>query len=196
MSLSRKEDIRKQVQQKFENENTTYLQYLHYGFCKFGPCGDVKNFSNDLYCAPFEWCIHASNQLHKLPKHPNCDCVYQNVPIKSIGSVSKRQPAPDVWLKLFGKLPDYYITKDEAKNIYGWDPSKNTLAGKAPGKMIGDEPYRNDMHRLPEKEGRTWKYCDVDYESGGRSDLRLFYSSDGLMFYSKDHGDTNFYWIK
>lgn len=164
--------------------------------CKTGPCGDSKDYSNDLCCAPFIWCIHASNKLHKLPKHPNCDCHYQDVKITPIGSISKRQLSPDVWLKMYGKLPDYYITKEIARTEYGWNPGKNTLAGKAPGKMIGDEIYNNDKHRLPEAKGRTWKYCDVDYESGKRNSLRLFYSNDGLMFYSTDHGNTQFYWIK
>lgn len=80
----------------------------------------------------------------------------------------------------------------------GWRPGKNTIAGKVPGKMIGGEIYYNDKHILPEKEGRIWYECDIDYEKGTRRDnpKRLFYSNDGLMFYSTDHGNTQFFWIK
>lgn len=166
------------------------------GLCKTGPCGDKADQSNRLCCAPFIWQIHASDQLHTLPKHPNCDCTYIDVPIKPVGTISKRNDAPDVWLKLFGKLPDYYITKQEAEEIYGWDSSKNTIAGKAPGKMIGGDEYKNDPVILPVKQGRIWFECDVDYESGKRKSDRLYYSNDGLMFYSIDHGQTKFYWIK
>lgn len=79
--------------------------------------------------------------------------------------------------------------------LYNWKPGKNTLAGVAPGKMIGGIVYNNDKHLLPEKEGRIWYECDVDYEKGSRSNKRLFYSNDGLIFYSTDHGQTQFYQV-
>ena len=123
--------------------------------------------------------------------HPFCECYYADVEQKSVGSISSKGIlAPDVYLKAYGKLPDYYITKEEAEEKYGWDSSKNTLAGKAPGKMIGGVVYHNIPPLLPEKEGRVWCECDVDYESGRRNTKRLYYSNDGLMFYSPDHGRT------
>ena len=57
--------------------------------------------------------------------------------------------------------------------------------------MIGGDVYKNDEYILPIKQGRIWRYCDVDYISGGRSNLRLFYSNDGLIFYSPNHLDEN-----
>ena len=86
-----------------------------------------------------------------------------------------------------------YNYQEEAKKEYGWKQGKNTLAGKAPGKMIGGDLYFNIPPILPEKEGRIWYECDVDYESGGRNTKRLYYSNDGLMFYSPDHGRTFYY---
>lgn len=197
MSISNDEEIFKKATQTIENF-VVYRQYLHRGICKTGPCEETSSKSKDLCCAPFIHCIHASNNLHKLPKHPYCDCYYQDLERMPLGTVSERKPSPDVWLKLFGKLPDYYITKQEAMQKYGWNPRRNTLEGKAPGKMIGNEPYDNEDHRLPEKEGRVWYECDVDYQRGSRRDnpKRLFYSNDGLMFYSTDHGKEQFYWIK
>ena len=34
---------------------------------------------------------------------------------------------------------------------------------------------------------------DVDYEGLKRNSKRLYYSNDGLMFYSPDHGKTIYY---
>ncbi|MCX4286310.1 MAG: hypothetical protein OSJ68_03295 [Clostridia bacterium] len=48
---------------------------------------------------------------------------------------------------------------------------------------------------MPEKEVRIWYECDVDYEKGVRNAKRLFYSNDGLMFYSPDHGLEKIYYI-
>ena len=42
-----------------------------------------------------------------------------------------------MYLKAFGKLPDYYITKDEAMQKYGWSRGKD-LSRFAPNKMIGE----------------------------------------------------------
>ena len=108
------------------------------------------------------------------------------------------QPAPDVWLKNYGILPEYYITKQEATEKYGWNSRRNTVAGKAPGKMIGGDVYFNDKSILPEADGRVWYECDVDYENGTRASARLFYSSDGLMFYSPDHlaGEVTVYLVE
>ena len=194
MNISNDDEVRKQVNKSLEDFFVVYKQYLHKGDCKTGPCRNTTQ-KEDLCCAPFIHCIHASNNLHTLPKHPNCDCYYQDLPTKALDTISERKPSPDVWLKLFGKLPDYYITKEEAIEL-GWRPGRNTIAGKIPGKMIGSEIYRNEKHRLPEKDGRVWYECDIDYNAGGRSNKRLFYSNDGLTFYSTDHGETKFYWIK
>lgn len=129
--------------------------------------------------------------------HPNCHCYYRDVKKKRVGTISKLGfDGPDVWLKAYGTLPDYYITKWEAITKFGWNNSRNTIAGKAPGKMIGGDVYYNLFKLLPVAPGRVWYECDVDYERGGRSKLRLFYSNDGLMFFSDDHGKKNFYFVE
>ena len=162
-----------------------FVQYHHFGRCAV-PCEDCKSKNNRVF---------ENNNTKPLvgeENHPHCDCYYTDIETKTAGSVSKLGiNGPDYYLKYKGKLPDYYITKDEAINVYGWNNSKNTIAGKAPGKMIGGDVYINKEKFLPIKNGRTWKYCDVDYISGGRSNLRLFYSNDGLMFFSTNHLDKN-----
>ena len=118
--------------------------------------------------------------------HIKCHCFYTEVKTITIGSISKMgELAPDVYLKAYGKLPDYYITKEEAENL-GWSKGKN-LAHFAPGKMIGGDIFDNRNHILPEKEGRIWYECDVDYEGLKRNKKRLYYSNDGLMFYTESH---------
>ena len=148
-------------------------------------------------CGSYYYRVFKRKTGPKTPQHFNCDCTYENIIIKPVGSISnKGLDAPDVYLFLHGKLPDYYITKEEAINIYGWKKGKNTIAGKAPGKMIGGILYNNDDEKLPVKQDRIWYECDVDYKSGTRASKRLFYSNDGLMFYSPDHGEKKFYLIK
>ncbi len=161
--------------------NVRFLQYHHRGSCKT-PCMDCPSRDKKIY---------QTGQHIFLPAHPHCDCYYSEVETLPAGSISEKQPSPDVWLKMYGKLPDYYITKEEAITKYGWNSNKNTLAGKAPGKMIGGDIYYNDKHILPEKSGRVWYECDINYQSGRRNSLRLYYSNDGLMFYSPDHLDGN-----
>ena len=164
-----------------------FLQYHHRGSCAT-PCRD---------CPERDKRIYKRGEHIKLPAHPHCDCYYTNVETKPLEKKKKRQPSPDVWIKHYGKLPDYYITKEEAKEKYGWIQGKNTLAGKAPEKMIGGDIFNNNPVILPQKENRTWKECDIDYVSGRRSKARLYYSNDGLMFYSPDHlaGDVTVYQI-
>ena len=120
--------------------------------------------------------------------HLLCECYYKDVEQKSVGSISNKGIlSPDVYLKAYGILPDYYITKEEARAL-GWSEGKN-LAHFAPGKMLGGGEYNNRNHVLPEKEGRIWYECDVDYEGPKRNKKRLYYSNDGLMFYTESHHD-------
>lgn len=185
------EDIKSKLKRIFSGETydsgSKFLQWKHRNMrrthCYDCQSNHLRIFANDESKPP----IGRYN-------HPSCECFYDDVEQKSVGSISnKGLQAPDVYIKAFGKLPDYYITKKEAERKYGWDSSKNTLAGKAPGKMIGGEIYCNVPPILPEKEGRIWYECDVDYESGRRNNKRLYYSNDGLMFYSPDHGRTFYY---
>jgi len=179
----------KSVLDKFLKEKSLtaeFLQYHHNSTCAL-PCRD---------CPERDKRIFKNGEHVRLPVHPNCDCFYTNVETKPLGSISQRQPSPDVWLKNYGKLPDYYITKEEAEKL-GWQKGKD-LSKFAPGKMIGGNVYNNKKHILPEKEGRIWYECDINYEGGKRNSYRLFYSNDGLMFYSPDHlfGNVTVYQIK
>lgn len=94
-----------------------------------------------------------------------------------------------LYLHIYGHLPDNYITKKEAQEL-GWDSQKGNLDDVAPGKSIGGSHYGNYEGLLPEKEGRKYFECDLDYEGGYRGAKRLIYSNDGLIFYTEDHYKT------
>lgn len=162
-----------------------FLQYQHSGNCET-PCPD---------CPPRHNRIYENGMEVKLPAHFGCDCHYNDVLEQPAGSISNKGIlAPDVYLKAYGKLPNYYITKEEAAKLgYG---KRDNLAEYAPGKMIGGDIYRNKNKILPEKEGRIWFYCDVDFISGNRGSKRLYYSNDGLMFYTETHHDYDVVFIK
>lgn len=89
------------------------------------------------------------------------------------------------YINEFAKLPHNYITKDEAKKL-GWQ-TKGTLDKVAPGKSIGGDRYGNYEGKLPKKNGRTWKECDIDYVKGNRNAKRIVFSNDGLIYYTEDH---------
>ncbi|MBR2189416.1 MAG: ribonuclease [Eubacterium sp.] len=91
-----------------------------------------------------------------------------------------------LYLHLYGHLPDNYITKKQAEKL-GWISSKGNLQQVAPGKSIGGSRFGNYEGLLPDKKGRSYFECDIDYEGGRRNAKRIVYSDDGLIFYTEDH---------
>lgn len=93
------------------------------------------------------------------------------------------------FVKKKGKLPDYYITKGEARSE-GWNPSKGNLCDVLPGRAIGGDVFTNREGQLPEKQGRKWYEADLNYDCGRRNADRLLFSNDGLVFVTHDHYKT------
>ena len=89
----------------------------------------------------------------------------------------------------YGKLPDNFITKNEAQNL-GWDSSYNYVGDVAPGKSIGGDRFGNYEGLLPSKKGRTWYEADCYYEGKKRNAHRILYSNDGLVYYTDDHYES------
>ncbi|WP_299823450.1 ribonuclease domain-containing protein, partial [uncultured Phascolarctobacterium sp.] len=52
---------------------------------------------------------------------------------------------------------------------------------------IGGDRYGNYEGKLPKKNGRNWKECDIDYVKGNRNAKRIVFSNDGLIYYTGDH---------
>ena len=86
-----------------------------------------------------------------------------------------------------GSLPRNFITKKQAGEL-GWQGGD--LWRYARGKSIGGDRFGNFERRLPDKKGRIWRECDIEYRGGPRGAKRLIFSNDGLIFYTADHYES------
>lgn len=80
-------------------------------------------------------------------------------------------------IKNFGRLPDRYITTEEATRL-GWSGKETETLwglGKTNKKWIGGDSYTNPT--LPTKQ--QWLSADVDVVKGYRSPKRVIYSLSG-----------------
>jgi ribonuclease T1 len=89
----------------------------------------------------------------------------------------------------FKELPPNFITKREAEKL-GWDNSKGNLWEVTKQKSIGGDSFGNMEGLLPKASGRKYYECDINYKGGFRGAERIVYSSDGLIYYTKDHYKT------
>ena len=97
-----------------------------------------------------------------------------------------------LYLYTYGKLPSNFITKKEAENL-GWkkkDGEAGQLHVVAPGMSIGGSSFGNYEGLLPEKKGRKYFECDINYVKGNRGAERLVYSNECLIFYTGDHYES------
>lgn len=81
-------------------------------------------------------------------------------------------------------LPDYYITKNEAKK-QGWNPSKGNLCEILPGKAIGGDHFSNREKKLP--TNKKYFEADVNYNCGKRTTDRIVFTEDGEVYLTKNH---------
>lgn len=97
-----------------------------------------------------------------------------------------------LYIYTYGKLPSNFISKKEAESL-GWK-KKQGEAGQlhvaAPGMSIGGSSFGNYQGLLPEKKGRKYYECDINYVKGNRGAERIVYSNDGLIFYTGDHYES------
>ena len=106
------------------------------------------------------------------------------VPGEDTACTSKEDVA--LYLHTYGHLPPNFITKKDAQ-AKGWDSSKGNLQKVLPGMSIGGDRFGNREGLLPDKKGRQYYECDIDYDGGSRNAKRIVYSNDGLIFYTEDH---------
>ena len=85
-----------------------------------------------------------------------------------------------LYIHIYGCLPDNYITKNQAKSLYG--STKNI-----PSNMnIGGDRFYNKEGLLP--SGHTYYECDIGTTGGrNRGAKRIVFSTDGLIYYTDDH---------
>ena len=94
-----------------------------------------------------------------------------------------------IYLTFFEELPDNYLTKKEAQAL-GWENKKGNLWKVAKGCSIGGDRFGNYEGLLPDKKGRKWTECDIDFEGGYRGGERIVFSNDGLIYYTDDHYES------
>lgn len=93
-----------------------------------------------------------------------------------------------LYLHSFEELPPNFVTKKQAGQ-QGWDAGED-LSRVLPGCSIGGDKFGNLEGLLPEKSGRQYYECDVNYTGGSRGAERLVFSSDGLIYYTGDHYES------
>jgi hypothetical protein len=140
--------------------------------------------------------IYNFNEKRYRPEHERCRCTIVPMRTKEVGSATDRGfDGADAWLMYRNRLPDYYVTKEEAIAA-GWDSRQGNLANVCPDKMIGGNLYKNRRALLPTAQGRIWREADFDFIDGYRNNKRILYSNDGLIFVSYDHAQTFYELIK
>ena len=99
------------------------------------------------------------------------------------GSYTSRDDVA-LYLVTYGRLPDNFITKQEARS-FGWDGG--SLEPYAPGKCIGGDRFGNYEGLLP--TDYSYNECDINtLGADSRGAERLVYALDeGLIYYTGDH---------
>ena len=93
-----------------------------------------------------------------------------------------------LYIYTYGKLPENFITKNEAKAL-GW--SGGSVERYKEGAAIGGDSFGNREGVLPKASGRKYYECDID--TNGRSSRgakRIVFSNDGLIYYTDDHYES------
>ena len=109
---------------------------------------------------------------------------------KNSGSVDKNgsyYSKNDValYIHTYGKLPNNFITKNEARAL-GWDGG--SVENYAPDKAIGGDYYGNYEGKLPQG---SYHECDINtHNKSSRGAERIIYSSDGRIYYTSNHYES------
>ena len=90
-----------------------------------------------------------------------------------------------LYIHLYGRLPNNFITKNQAEDRYGWDGGSLSRYGMC----IGGDRFYNNEGRLP--SGYTYYECDIDtLYSSKRGAKRLVFTYSGIIYYTSDHYRT------
>lgn len=110
----------------------------------------------------------------------------QNATTSSGGEIDEltRENIVIDYVKQNHRLPDYYITKSEARK-QGWNPSQGNLCEVLPGKAIGGDKFSNREKQLP--KGEQYFEADVNYNCGNRNADRIVFTKNGDVWLTHDH---------
>ena len=94
-----------------------------------------------------------------------------------------------LYIHLYERLPDNYVTKDEAEDA-GWSGG-NVERYTGEGTAIGGSYFGNREGLLPKARGRSYTECDIDTAGeNSRGSKRIVFSNDGLVYYTDDHYES------
>ncbi len=88
------------------------------------------------------------------------------------------------YVKANHELPDYYMTKGEARN-QGWVASQGNLCDVLPGRAIGGDKFSNREGSLP--KGENYFEADVNYNCGNRNADRIVFTKNGDVWLTHNH---------
>ena len=152
----------------------------------------ILDFKICLNCRKNHGKIYEINEFvyPEPPLHPNCRCEIERLRVLLAGTATNDGiEGADLHLKLYGKLPSYYISKEVAEQL-GYKSYLGNLSRVAPNKMLFKGFYENRDGHLPSAPGRIWYEADINYEVGYRGTERILFSNDGLIFVTYDHYHT------
>lgn len=94
-----------------------------------------------------------------------------------------------LFIVLYGRLPNNYYTKSQAKRLFGW--SGGSLDTYEPGACIGGDRFYNNEGNDDLAKGHTYYECDIGtIGSKYRGAQRLVFTYDGLVYYTHNHYDS------
>ena len=152
----------------------------------------IPDLKTCLICSKNNGKIYGINDiaLPAPPIHLNCRCTIERLKTILAGTATTQgRNGADWHLKIYGKLPNYYISNNYAKKL-GYVDYLGNLSTVAPGKMLFKGIYRNKNGHLPDAPNRVWYEADINYVYGYRGTERVLFSNDGLIFVTYDHYDT------
>lgn len=132
--------------------------------------------------------VFRDSEQSTLPEVPASEETQETAPaIDEFGSYTSKEDVA-LYIHTYGRLPDNFITKSEARKL-GWDGG--SLEPYAPGKCIGGDYFGNYEGLLPEAKGRAYTECDIDTRgASSRGAKRIIFSNDGLIYYTDDHYES------
>ncbi|KMQ62214.1 ribonuclease N [Chryseobacterium sp. BLS98] len=114
---------------------------------------------------------------------PDSQNTNENSSTQSIDQLTEEKTVIS-YVKQNHRLPDYYITKNEARKL-GWNASKGNLCEVLPGRAIGGDKFGNRENQLP--QGEKYYEADVNYSCGNRNADRIIFTRNGNVYLTKNH---------
>ena len=148
-----------------------------------GP-GDQRTAYTDVVTPPAD---AEQNEAEILEDTNSTEDAETNTPIYESGWYYSAEDV-SLYLYTYGKLPENFITKDEARAL-GWEGG--SVEAYAPGHAIGGDTFGNREGLLPRVAGRIYYECDIDTDGqNSRGAKRIVFSNDGLIYYTEDHYES------